>query len=120
MDPPPPPAPVKLSFGFGAKKPSLGAKPSTSALPKKKPIFAIDDDEPSPAPLASTSIGSKPRISTATLSKAQKAKQSKELELDSSVYEYDEVFDRMKEGSRVAELAKKQDAGERKVCSASF
>lgn len=31
------------------------------------------------------------------------------------MYEYDEVYDNMKEGSRMAEAAKKKDSGERKV-----
>ncbi len=75
-----------------------------------------EDDQPVKPPIASTSSGSgKPKISTATLSRAQKAKQAEELLLDSTVYEYDEVYDNMKEGSRAAEHAKKQDAGDRKV-----
>ncbi|ORY60411.1 coiled-coil domain-containing protein 55-domain containing protein [Leucosporidium creatinivorum] len=106
--------PVKLSFGI--KKTGL-AKPAAKKGTASVFAGADDDDEPAPSTskLASTSSkSSQPRVSTATLSKAQKAKQAEELLLDSTVYEYDEVYDNMKEGSRQAELEKKKDAGDRK------
>lgn len=110
--------PVKLSFGI--KKTGLAAK----AAPKKSgaSVFAAeDDDEPVPSTSklpTSNKPGQQPRVSTASLSKAQKAKQAADLLLDSTVYEYDEVYDNMKEGSRQAELEKKKDSGERKVSTA--
>lgn len=106
--------PVKLSFGI--KKAG-----SAKAAPKKAgaSVFAAGDDDEEEQPVPSTSkltaAGNKPRVSTASLSKAQKAKQAADLLLDSTVYEYDEVFDQMKEGSRLAELEKKKESGERKV-----
>lgn len=106
--------PVKLSFGI--KKAGLA-----KAAPKKagSSVFAAGDDDEEEQPVPSTSkltaAGNKPRVSTASLSKAQKAKQAADLLLDSTVYEYDEVFDQMKEGSRLAELEKKKESGERKV-----
>lgn len=118
----PPPSsnmqPVKLSFGI--KKTGL-AKPAAKKATAFVFAAADDDDEPAPSTskLASTNSNksSQPRVSTASLSKAQKAKQAGELLLDRTVYEYDEVYDNMKEGSRQAELEKKKDAGDRKVSS---
>lgn len=109
-----------IKFG-GLKKTTLPAK----AAPKKpgtKSVFgagADEDDDEAAAPLPPHLLGnkSKSKVSTATLSKAQKAKQAAELELDQSVYEYDEVYDNMKEGSRLAALEKKKESGERKVRS---
>lgn len=121
--------PIKLSFG-GLKKPIINNNNTKSFQPPKKlstkPAFSFtdaDEDLPPapPEPKASTSklpIGSvapQPKVSTATLSRQQKLKQAQDLELDKSVYEYDEVYDNMKEGSRLAELEKKKDSGERKV-----
>lgn len=96
-----------------------------SLKPLKKPsrvsAFASqgEDDEPIPstsnlAQKAQSKAAGK-GLSTATLSRQQKAKQAEDLALDSSVYEYDEVYDNMKEGGRLALLEKKKDAGERKV-----
>lgn len=109
MDPPP----AKLSFGFkaAAVKPGFKPKPKPS-LSKPSAFSQADEDEPLPTP--STSSLPRPKVSTATLSKAQKTKQAAELLQDQSVYEYDEVYDNMKAGGRAAELARKQDAGERK------
>jgi coiled-coil domain-containing protein 55 len=101
---------MSLSFSLSKKilsKPAV-KKPSASVFSQ------ADDDEPVPSTSTLPST-SRPKVSTATLSKAQKAKQAADLLLDSSVYEYDEVYDNMKEGSRVADLEKKKDAGERKV-----
>ena len=106
--------PVKLSFGL--KKTGL-AKPAP-----KKPggsVFAAADDDDEPVPstskLPASNKPGQPRISTASLSKAQKAKQEADLLLDSTVYEYDEVYENMKAGSKLAELEKKKESGERKV-----
>jgi len=121
-------APVKLSFG-GAKLPAkAGPKPNAFGFPPKKaaPSTSVfghqdDDDERTQTPIPSTSsASSKQKISTATLSRAQKAKQAEELLLDRTVYEYDEVYDNMKEGSRQAEQDKKKDAGDRKVSNNVF
>lgn len=104
----------KLSFG-GMK---MSLKPAKKAV--RTSAFSLEaDEEPTPStsnlgPNSSGKSGGK-GLSTATLSRAQKAKQVADLELDSSVYEYDEVYDNMKEGGRLALLEKKKDAGERKV-----
>ena len=96
-------APVKLSFGgakLPAKKPTSKPNAFGSLAASTKPtkpgasVFGQpdDDDEPVAQPIASTSSGSgKAKVSTATLSRAQKARQAEELLLDKTVYEYDEV-----------------------------
>lgn len=109
--------PPKLSFG-GLK---MSLKPAKKAV--RTSAFSLEaDEEPTPSTSnlgqnnAGKSGGSAGKgLSTASLSRAQKAKQKADLELDSSVYEYDEVYDNMKEGGRLALLEKKKDAGERKV-----
>lgn len=106
-----------IKFG-GLKKVGL---PPNKAAQKPKPariVFGEDEEDaalPAPLGVASKSSSKSPLVSTASLSRAQKAKQAAELELDSSVYEYDEVYDNMKEGSRLAQLEKKKESGERKV-----
>lgn len=114
-------APVKLSFG-GAKLPSKKPTPSPFGLPSKKPTASVfgaadeEDNSPQQQPLASTSaLGGRAKVSTSSLSRAQKAKQAEEIALDESVYEYDAVYDSMKAGTRAAEGAKKQDNKDRKV-----
>ena len=109
---------MSAPISFGLKKANFPKKPST--VPKKS-AFSMADDDDAPVPSTSTlPSGSRPKVSTATLSRAQKAKQAVEIELDSTVYEYDEVWDNMKEGGRLAELEKNKDAGERKVRSCSL
>lgn len=76
----------------------------------------MGEDEDEPIPSTSTlPQNNRIKLSTASLSRQQKLKQAADLALDSSVYEYDEVYDNMKEGGRLAEVEKKKDAGERKV-----
>lgn len=115
--------PVKLSFG-GLKKPITKLVGTLKKPFNTKLSFEDDDDEPvastSKLPTTTTATAasnSRIKISTSTLSRAQKAKQAADIELDSTIYEYDEVYDNMKEGSRLAEVEKKKDAGERKVSS---
>ncbi|SGY13569.1 BQ5605_C010g05895 [Microbotryum silenes-dioicae] len=120
-------APVKLSFGLNkggaTKKLSLTSKP----LPKKKNAFGTaigqddsDDSDEATAPIASTSKATAGRPMVAQppantkLSRAQKQKQEEQLALDATVFEYDEVFDQMKEASKVALLDKKKESAERK------
>ena len=104
----------KLSFG-GLK---MSFKPAKKVA--RGSAFSLEADEepiPSTSNLSQNSTKGKggSGLSTASLSRAQKAQQKVDLELDGSVYEYDEVYDNMKEGGRLAAVEKKKDAGERKV-----
>lgn len=102
---------------MSAPKLSFGLKKAIKPVKARGAAFGLGDDE-EPVPSTSTlpaQTNGRMKVSTTTLSRQQKAKQAADLALDSSVYEYDEVYDNMKEGGRLAELAKKADAGERKV-----
>ncbi|CEQ41389.1 SPOSA6832_03080 [Sporobolomyces salmonicolor] len=108
--------PPKLSFGLNKAALPRPAPKKASAQPKKSVFGGEDDDDDSPALSPSTSalLDSRPKVSTATLTKAQKAKQQAELELDSTVYEYDEVYDNMKAGEMAAVAERKKESGDRK------
>jgi hypothetical protein len=108
-------APLKLSLGGKAALPKPSSKPAQPA----NAFAALGDDEdkvPStskrpPAPFAQNA---------AVLSRAQKLKLAEAQTLDASVYEYDEVYDSMKEGERKALEARQEQDAERKVRSLSL
>ncbi|GAA5881153.1 hypothetical protein JCM8547_005262 [Rhodosporidiobolus lusitaniae] len=100
----------KLSFGL-----------NKAALPRVAPkkqqatsLFGQQDDDDAPAPPHQQLGGNRPRVSTATLTKAQKAKQKAEVELDSTLFEYDEVYDNMKAAEKQATEERKAESSDRK------
>lgn len=108
--------PPKLSFGLNkAQLPRQPPKKPAAA----KPIFGgADDDDDAPAPppgTDTTKSKQRPGVSTASLTKAQKKKQQEEVELDPSVFEYDEVYDNMKAAERIAKEERKKESSDRKV-----
>jgi coiled-coil domain-containing protein 55 len=110
-------APIKLSFG-PAK--ALPKKPILAKKAFKPTSLSLSDDE-SPLASTSTSTTSRPgsggiKVSTASLSRAQRKKMAEEVEMNKEVYAYDEVWDNMKEGDRKAKAERMKDDGERKVC----
>ena len=114
----------KLSFALGKVKPKEVSAPS---LKKPTAFGSLDDgDAIDAAPTASTSSAldvnrrlAAQNVSTSTsggsLSRAAKKKMQQELAVDPSVYQYDEVFDRMKEAQRKAKAAKEEETAERKA-----
>jgi hypothetical protein len=106
----------KLSFGLNkAALPRQAAKTSNSKGKGKPSAFggfnSDDDDEDAalrPPPVAKG-------VSTSKLSKAQKLKQEEELQLDKSAYEYDEVYDQMKLGEKLAAESIKKESTDRAV-----
>ncbi|GAA5971140.1 hypothetical protein JCM8115_003072 [Rhodotorula mucilaginosa] len=109
--------PTKLSFGLN--KAQLPRQPVKRAVPGKSAFGAgadDDDDEPLqlPAHLDTAKAKNRPGVSTATLSKAKRAQQQAEVELDKSVYEYDEVYDNMKAAQQSVQEARKQESTDRK------
>ncbi|GAA5936510.1 nuclear speckle splicing regulatory family 1 protein [Sporobolomyces koalae] len=116
--------PPKLSFGLNkAALPRVAPKPS-KLDPKGKGkgkanalAFGQDDDDEDEqsnlAPPRTTRTGPG-GVSTARLSKAQREKQARELELDQSAYEYDEVYDQMKLGEKQAQAVLKAESSDRK------
>lgn len=118
---------TKLSFSFGKPKPkttTVGTAPSLS-LSKPAAFASVDDDEPVDGPLSASSsarVDVNRRLqSTSTaggsLSRTAKKKLQQEVLVDPTVYEYDEVYDRMKEAELKAKAVKEDEAAVRKVCT---
>ena len=106
----PPAAPVKLGF-------SLKQKPNTNTRPQRRAassFLSLDDDEPAkpgrtaPGPLVATE---------ASMSKSLRKQLEEQKKIDPHAFEYDEVWDQMKDAERQAELAREEEAKIRKVRS---
>lgn len=117
---------TKLSFSFGKAKPKTAtpvAKPSPLNLAKPAAFESGDDDEELNGEASSstrTNVHQKLQsTSTAggSLSRAAKKKLQQEVLVDPTVYEYDEVYDRMKEAELRAKAIKEDEAAVRKVCT---
>lgn len=109
---------MKVSFSLAGK-----AKPTTTgtAPPLKQPTaFASLDDEPiDAAPTASTSrnVDANKQLAaqSAGMSKALKKRIEAEMKVDETVYEYDEVWDKMQEAKLKQKEKKEIESKERKV-----
>ncbi|EPQ58270.1 hypothetical protein GLOTRDRAFT_57089 [Gloeophyllum trabeum ATCC 11539] len=105
---------MKLSFSLTNK-----SKPAGAAPPLKPPsAFASLDDDVDAAPTASAdgkaSVNKKLVAQNVGTSKATRKKMEQEQKLDSSVFEYDEVYEKMQEAKARQKLAKEAEAKERK------
>ena len=110
---------MKVSFSL-AKKPETRSpfqlkKPSA---PTQKPsLFNADDDDE--GSLASGSKANKNGIEIQTVSaetsKAQKKRELAEMAVDSTVYEYDEVWDKIQVAKQKVKETKMAESKERKV-----
>lgn len=111
---------MKVSFslkGKAAAKP-VGEAPSL----KRSAAFAgLDDDEPVDA--APTAVGDKGKVAankqfiaqSVEMSKSMKKKLEEEKRVDSTVFEYDEVWDKMQQAKLKQKEAKEAESKERKV-----
>lgn len=107
---------MKLSFSL--TKPKHAPTPAPSI--KRPAVFALGDDEPIDA--APTSVAAsrnapankKLLAQNVATSKAMKKRMDAEKKIDETVFEYDEVWDRMQEAKLRQKEAKEQDAMERK------
>ena len=111
---------MKVSF-------SLARKPETHTpfqlkkppAPAQKPsLFNADDDDgdslvPDPATTKKNGIGVQ-NLSAET-SKAQKKRELAEMAVDSTVYQYDEVWDKLQMAKQKVKEAKLAESKERKV-----
>ena len=108
---------MKLSFSLNSTKNAKSSVPVPAPPISKASAFGSleDDDAASAEPLA----GGKPSVSTlaGSLSRTQKLRLEKEKEVDPTVFEYDEVYDQMKEAQLRAKQAKEDNPEARKVCS---
>jgi len=108
----------KLSFSFKAKpKPK-----ATPVIPPQRPAFtALDDDQVEedttvPNPGRPGVVKPKSLVPTqAIITKAMKREMEEQKKVDATVYQYDEVYDRLKEADRLAQLAKEEEAKIRQV-----
>ncbi|KAF8077918.1 coiled-coil domain-containing protein 55-domain containing protein [Lyophyllum atratum] len=107
---------MKLSFSLGKPKQATAAPPSL----KRPAAFALGDDEPidaAPTSVAadrSTPANKKLLAQNLETSKAMKKRMEAEKKVDETVYEYDEVWDRMQEAKMRQKETKEQEAIERK------
>ena len=114
---------MKVSFSLAnAKAKAKAAKPVGDAPALKKPVaFAsLEDDEPDDAAVTagSSSRGSANKRIVAQnveMSKAMKKKLEEEKKVDATVFEYDEVWDKMQEAKLRQKEAKEVESKERKV-----
>lgn len=105
----PPAAPVKLGF-------SLKQKPNTNTTASQRraasSFLSLDDDEPAkagrtaPWPLVATE---------ASMSNSLRKQLEEQKKIDPHAFEYDEVWDQMKEAEHQAQFAREEEAKIRKV-----
>ncbi|KAL4265327.1 NSRP1 family protein [Pleurotus pulmonarius] len=109
---------MKVSFSLNKSKPAPKADPPSL---KRSAVFAsLDDDEPVDA--APTASSSNPNVAPnkqliafgAGSSKATRKRMETEKKVDATVYEYDEIWDKMQEAKQKQKEAKEIDAKTRK------
>lgn len=111
---------MKVSFSLKGKAPAkpIGEAPS---LKRTAAFAALDDDEPIDA--APTATGDKGKVAankqfiaqSVQMSKQMKKKLEEEKKVDSTVFQYDEIWDKMQEVKQKQKQAKEVDTKERKV-----
>ncbi|KAH8106965.1 coiled-coil domain-containing protein 55-domain containing protein [Cristinia sonorae] len=108
---------MKVSFSLGKAK---ATKPVGDAPSLKRPaaFASLEDDEPlDVAPIldgAKTNVNKQLVSLGAGMSKAAKKQIEVEQKVDATVFEYDEVWDKMQEAKLRQKMAKEVDAKERK------
>jgi len=110
------PAAPAVKLGF-----SLKQKPKTNATvpqhPAASPFLSFDDDEPRTGEPAKQGWRAPGRLvaTEALMSKSLRKQLEEQKKVDPHAFEYDEVWDRMKDAERQAQLAKEEEANNRKV-----
>jgi len=106
---------MKLSFSLKAKP--VGAAPS---LRPAAPFVSLDDDLVDAAPTASSSslalVNKRLAVQSSTsTSRAMRKRIQEEKNVDQTVYEYDEVYDVMKQAEQRSKEKRDVETQERKV-----
>ncbi|KAK0210794.1 coiled-coil domain-containing protein 55-domain containing protein [Desarmillaria ectypa] len=106
----------KLSFSLAKTKKSAEPAPS---LKRPAAFGSLDDDEPvDAAPTSSadknTTANKKLMVQNVLTSKTMKKRMDAEKKVDASVYEYDEVWDKIQEAKQKQKEAKELDSAQRK------
>ena len=116
---------MKVSFSLASSKASKPAKSVGEAPSLKRPItFAsLEDDEPVDAAATASSSSNAPVnkqliAQNVQMSKAMKRQLEEEKKVDSTVFEYDEVWDKMQEAKQRQKEVKEIESRERKVSNA--
>lgn len=108
---------MKLSFSLN--KPKASAPPPVTSRPSA--FGNGDDDDSADTPsILPPSDGKTPAnkvvlAQNMQVSKAMKKRMEAEKQVDETVYEYDEVWDKMQQAKLKAKMAKEQESKERKV-----
>ncbi|KAH9926199.1 coiled-coil domain-containing protein 55-domain containing protein [Fomitopsis serialis] len=112
---------MKVSFSLANSKAKAAAKPAaeTPSLKRSAAFASLDDDEPvDAAPTASgnSKVAANKKLVAQNLemSKTMKKRLEEEMKVDSSVFEYDAVWDKMQEVKMKQKEAKEVDSKERK------
>lgn len=112
---------MKVSFSL-ARKPETPSpfQPRKPPAPAQKPsLFNVDDDDGdslAPDPTTNKKDGVGIQNVSAETSKAQKKRELAEMAVDSTVYQYDEVWDKLQMAKQKVKEAKVAETKERKVC----
>lgn len=114
---------MKLSFSLAKPKPAAPPAPSL----KRPAPFGLEDDIDTidAAPTASssnrdTTTNKKLLAHNVEASKTMRKRMDAEKKVDETVYEYDEVWDKMQEAKLRQKEAKEVDSKLRKVCQHLF
>jgi hypothetical protein len=110
---------MKLSISLN--KPKVPAAPPSLSRPSAFVDGDGDDvtnDSPSTLPSSDgkTSVNKVLLAQNMATSKGVKKKKDAEKQVDATVYEYDEVWDKIQDAKLRAKLAKEQESKERKAC----
>jgi coiled-coil domain-containing protein 55 len=103
---------MKLSISLNKPK---ATKPEPPPIQRPSAFSLGDDDEPNeivPTPTTGNKAG--PHMS----SKSMKKRMEAEKQVDATVYEYDEVWDRMQAAKEKQKVAKEAESSVRKVITA--
>lgn len=107
---------MKLSISFN--KPKTGQLINAILQPSSAFDTGVDEEVDNDLP-----ISENPRphaVHAQGSSKLMKKRMEAERRLDETVYEYDEVWDKMQEAKQLQQTAKAVDASARKVCPSRF
>jgi len=104
---------MKVSFALNKSKTAAAPAPA----PKPVVFNANDDEEDAGlSQLLAKNKGGPVRNLQASTSSATKRRMEAEKQVDETVFEYDEIYDKMQEAKIRAQAAKEADSSVKKVC----
>jgi coiled-coil domain-containing protein 55 len=110
---------MKLSFSLTSKSTTTKSVGDAPSLKRPAAFASLDDDNSGDDALSSTRNGGAGNsdlvVQNVMLSKSAKKRMEKEQRVDSTVYEYDEVWDSMQDAKTRQKEIKERESKERKV-----